>query len=530
MAIRAWSQPFSPWIDGFPAIAALPDGGFAVAGIQGDLHRFNLLGGSVIATPGSGPNDFQPASFNAESAVALLADGHLALAWQTYFPSGRAGTPAPNRVHVHIADQDGQALTPARNIAPSAPSLLAHADGFALFTRAGTQPVLHLGTADGTLGPSVALSSFPAGTYSAPQAVSLPDGGALAAWGWSGAGLSFRQLDQAFQLAGEERMVSPIATQFDMTVLSTGKVLFVYQPFLLGAFARTYDPATGTLSAEFALDAGPSASRLMITATAEGGFALASQVNTNFSPDIFVRAFDAQFQRMGDVFEMPNMGTDVLRDLVTLGDGRIAVGWSAMSFASYTGPAYLQILDPRDGRVMGSAGADILVGNAGFADHIAGWEGNDQAHGLWGNDTIALGAGDDYASGGADDDWIEGQEGADWIVGDLGNDVVGGGAGDDTLSGGEGHDHLTGGAGFDRLWGGAGNDVFLALRFDGPDILLGEEGLDTAHFADRAISELTAASGLASDGSYWAVFNDGTLWTLFGVEYLAFSDGYRVIA
>lgn len=142
----------------------------------------------------------------------------------------------------------------------------------------------------------------------------------------------------------------------------------------------------------------------------------------------------------------------------------------------------------------------------------------------------AQNAGEDLIDGGPGSDSISGGADQDWLLGGDGNDVIWAGDSNDVVSGGAGDDYLVGGPGFDQIWGGWGDDVFLVLRSDGPDVLLGEEGVDTVHFADRLMNELTDATGLAGDGSYRVAFSDGTQWTLFGIEYLAFSDSYRIIA
>jgi Ca2+-binding RTX toxin-like protein len=89
------------------------------------------------------------------------------------------------------------------------------------------------------------------------------------------------------------------------------------------------------------------------------------------------------------------------------------------------------------GAEFGDQADNILIGEPGVDDAIAGRRGDDQLFGLSGNDVID---------------------------GGLGDDQLFGGAGDDVLIGGPGADSLTGGAGADR-------HVFLTLTERGDTIL-----------------------------------------------------------
>ncbi|MEN5036762.1 calcium-binding protein [Pseudomonas sp. TWI929] len=122
----------------------------------------------------------------------------------------------------------------------------------------------------------------------------------------------------------------------------------------------------------------------------------------------------------------------------------------------------------------GTAGADTLIGLAGYADTLSGLDGDDVLSGLGGDDlldgglgadTLSGGAGNDTLDGGDGDDRLAGDDGQDILLGGLGADTLDGGNGDDTLDGGDGNDTLDGGQGQDTLIGGQGDDVLGAVAF-----------------------------------------------------------------
>src|SRR5262245_42834757 len=131
----------------------------------------------------------------------------------------------------------------------------------------------------------------------------------------------------------------------------------------------------------------------------------------------------------------------------------------------------------------GGAGADTLNGLDGD-DELAGGDGADTLDGGAGSDTASYaasrvavianleagaGASGDAAgdrlvnlenlSGSAFDDTLIGDGNANTLAGGGGHDQLDAGAGDDTLDGQDGDDLLLGGLGADRLSGGAGNDT-----------------------------------------------------------------------
>jgi Ca2+-binding RTX toxin-like protein len=114
-------------------------------------------------------------------------------------------------------------------------------------------------------------------------------------------------------------------------------------------------------------------------------------------------------------------------------------------------PAVVRVNLTTAGAEFGNQDDNILIGQIGVNDAIAGRRGDDQLFGL---------SGDDVLDGG------------------LGNDLLDGGAGNDTLIGGPGRDILVGGDGADR-------HLFFTLTERGDEIrgFNGTEG-DVLDFSD----------------------------------------------
>ncbi|MCX7378009.1 MAG: hypothetical protein NTY94_14875 [Alphaproteobacteria bacterium] len=124
----------------------------------------------------------------------------------------------------------------------------------------------------------------------------------------------------------------------------------------------------------------------------------------------------------------------------------------------------MQIIDPRQGIVTGSAGRDELFGNDAVADEIRGQDGDDVLQGLGGDDRL---------------------------YGGNGNDRLEGGRGEDLLVGGNGNDILDGGSGGDDMYGGRGDDLFVLDSADDQVFESFAEGTDTIRTAAFSINLAT---------------------------------------
>jgi len=121
--------------------------------------------------------------------------------------------------------------------------------------------------------------------------------------------------------------------------------------------------------------------------------------------------------------------------------------------------------------ITGSAGDDIIIGDANDTTNIDGGAGDD---------TITGGTDAETISGGDDDDTIVGGGGADTLAGGAGDDTITGGAGNDTITGGDGDDDITTSSGDDNVDGGAGDDtITIAGNLAYEDTIAGGEGTDT---------------------------------------------------
>jgi Ca2+-binding RTX toxin-like protein len=130
--------------------------------------------------------------------------------------------------------------------------------------------------------------------------------------------------------------------------------------------------------------------------------------------------------------------------------------------------------------ITGTSGDDVLTGTPG-PDVICGLDGNDRLYGDGGSDVLIGGFGDDQLFGGA---------GRDVLVGDAGNDF------------------LEGDGGADTMYGGPDDDTFHATRggsaaravADGPDVMVGGDGIDTADYSRRLLPVTVTLDGNANDG------------------------------
>jgi len=205
-----------------------------------------------------------------------------------------------------------------------------------------------------------------------------------------------------------------------------------------------------------------------------------------------------------DMASYANAASGVTVSLVAgAGTGGEAAGDVLTEIENVTGSSFDDVLSGDGGANMlsGGAGADALSGLDGD-DELAGGDGADTLDGGAGSDTASYAAsmatvivnlqtgtsgaaaGDtllniENLSGSAFADTLIGDGNANALAGGGGDDQLDAGAGDDALDGGEGDDLLIGGSGSDRLWGGAGGD--------------------TASYADASAAvAVSLAAGLAS--------------------------------
>ncbi len=198
-----------------------------------------------------------------------------------------------------------------------------------------------------------------------------------------------------------------------------------------------------------------------------GGMVLAWHTNGDDGSAVWLQAFDAGGIRIGGEYMVSAYGeTGAAPAITALRDGRVAVAWRGAEDGALPleSDIHVQIIDPRQGIVTGSAGNDELFGNDAVADELRGQDGDDVLQGLRGDDRL---------------------------YGGNGNDRLEGGRGEDLLVGGNGNDILDGGAGADDLYGGRGDDLFVLDSADDQVFEAFAQGSDTIRTAAFSINLAT---------------------------------------
>ena len=159
-------------------------------------------------------------------------------------------------------------------------------------------------------------------------------------------------------------------------------------------------------------------------------------------------------------------------------------------------PVRVELPPAQSGEIFGTSNADVLVGDEGANQILAGGDndfinagvGDDLVFGEDDLDILNGEAGNDLLNGGADGDLLNGSEGADTLLGETGIDLLNGGRDTDLLVGGSDDDVISGGQGDDLLRGGSGNDA-----------LFGDEGKDTFAFASGEEADIIFDFELGND-------------------------------
>ena len=107
--------------------------------------------------------------------------------------------------------------------------------------------------------------------------------------------------------------------------------------------------------------------------------------------------FDAFGARIGTEFivNTTTANFQVNAQITVLADGRLAVVWTDTGDDTSFAAVRMQIIDPRDGVVTGTANGEVLFGHDEVADEINAFAGADTLNGLAGADIMYGGPGDD---------------------------------------------------------------------------------------------------------------------------------------
>ena len=480
-------------------VAALAGGGSVVVWQDFPASgQFNIRARIFDAQGRPIADEFAIANGNAEIVrgavdVVGLADGGFQVVWTDNVATGRS-------ISSMVFNATGAVV---RSVEVTAP-LAGRFDGPAVITRSGTGtlvawdrsgaagPMIAVVAASGAVSPAVTLG---AGAMIDTPAVASAADGALVAVAWTN--LSPREvrvqvLDGAGAPRGGSVQVAAIGDLYrpeEPAVAWLGRGVFAvawtteqngnsfnYSDVMMRLYAVSSqggDPQPLGLAFQVNATSAGSQSEVSLTALPGGGVVAAWNDSGAgvIDPSVRLQAFDGSGNRVGGEYRVNVEAGGIAPDIAALADGRVVVSWQTLAeFGDRDGrDIRVQIIDPRQGVITGSAAADELFGNNLLADEIRGMDGDDTLRGLKGDDTLVGGNGRDTLFGG---------DGNDELLGGAGDDLLLGEKGDDELLGGAGNDRLGGGQGFDILRGGRGDDTY---ELDEQDSIVEQvgEGSDT---------------------------------------------------
>ncbi|MEM6618020.1 MAG: calcium-binding protein [Pseudomonadota bacterium] len=217
-----------------------------------------------------------------------------------------------------------------------------------------------------------------------------------------------------------------------------------------------------------------------------------------------------------------------------LTDGRIVTLYT--DFANASEEVRARVIDLRGPELEGTSRDDYLTARDADTTIWAGL-GDDTIIGFSGDDLIYGGSGGDYIATGLGDNTVYGDSGSDTIVGRVFDDTVFGGSGSDDISldggdnfadGGSGSDSLTGFTGDDTLIGGSGLDrVTLGGGVDTADGGSGRDELILEGLI-QSVVDLKAGTVVSQNGTA-AITSFSDVTATGGAENITAHDGENVI-
>jgi len=245
-----------------------------------------------------------------------------------------------------------------------------------------------------------------------------------------------------------------------VTALSGGRYVALVQDVTFGAITFQIFDADGNAVSGLGFALGDFSILPKITVLQDGGFIIgwsdfgagaAREIDGSADGRIVLQRYDSSGAAVGDRLVIDAAGDEVLQDLTTLSDGRVALAYTRETGDSTnTSRIAYDIIDPREAVLTGSSGADEIYARR-EATTIFGLDGNDELLGLEGGDSLFGGNGLDTLNGGGSGDSLDGGADADLLIGGTGRDTLIGGSGGDVLRGGADADVLRGGSGADRF-------------------------------------------------------------------------------
>ena len=164
--------------------------------------------------------------------------------------------------------------------------------------------------------------------------------------------------------------------------------------------AQVFDAAGDEVGDEFTVNtfAAGSQNSARLVAMPDGGFAAIYGSNSDIlNSRIRGQIFDEFGNRVGDEFlaNTTTTGSEHSPVIAALADGRLAIVWESYDPPSQLSIIRMQIIDPRDGVVTGTANGERLLGHDQVDDDINGLGGNDVLDGMAGADLMYGGDGND---------------------------------------------------------------------------------------------------------------------------------------
>jgi Ca2+-binding RTX toxin-like protein len=453
----------------------------------------------------------------AESSIALLADGRIIVSWSDFSQSG--GDTNGVAIRARIFNADGSPSVPEflvnstilANQATSNISVLTDGRFVVTWTDTGANGGdtsdsavrARIFNADGSQSvPEFLVNTTTAGLQNNSIVAVLADGRFVISWtdesltggDNSGAAIRARIFNSDGSESVQEFLVnSTTANKQDVSniaVLADGRFVVTWEDYSASSGdtsasairARIFNSDGSEAVPEFLVNTTTSNSQRdsQIAVLADGRFVVtwtdfsASGGDTSSSA-IRARIFNTDgSEAVPEFIVNTTTATAQLESNITvLADGTFVVTWTddSLTGADTSGAAIRsQVFDPT--LYYGTALGDTANGGS-FNDRYSGYGGNDTLSGRGGDDTLNGGDGDDTLNGDDGNDRLDGGNNGDTLNGGNGNDLIYGRAGIDILIGGNGGDSLYGGLGIDQHIGG--NDA----------------GIDYARYDDANYGNLT---------------------------------------
>ena len=469
------------------------------------LQRYNTFGEPI----GSEITVGETTTLSAQPAVAALPNGAFAVAWRTFTTT----TELVLQKFTAAGVPDGGVITVDNQIPDShikSMSILGLANGAVAvaYTQALIPQMevnLRIVAANGTVGSVITVDGLIGSDQNTPY---IASNGTTLAVTWRDASVNSGDVQaRTYLLDGTvpsaEVTISTSVTggqnYAPLTALPDGGYVAVWVDYsdasLRGQFLDTNLAKQGPEFVVARDSAGAAGDSHAVVATQNGNFFVAYQAGDN---NFYGQAMTALGTLDGPRMRIAD-GASLVSSSIGLSampDGRVAVTWLDTSGLDGAGlGVFTSILDPRDGVIDGNSAANVLYGDQVESDRIKGFGNNDVLFGLGGDDFLDGGAGNDSLRGGTGNEMMFGFIGNDTLDGEQGNDNIWGWTGNDSMFGGDGNDSLIGEDGddtgfgwfgHDSLFGGNGNDRLdgeqdddSVFGFNGNDTLFGGDGNDT---------------------------------------------------